>query len=514
MHAISQPRTRAAARFLPCATASSSGGYGVMARGKPPRRFTGGAVALGVWLNLVWPLPAPADWNNFGGNPQRCGLTSVLGPDAAEQLWANTDDFSIISWHPVTLGDRVFAIREAGFPGAVANDILVAYDLNTGGELWRFDVPYGGNSNEEWIAWVGGANGNHVYCARGGSGRTTPVYAVDVVSGTLAWTSTDETVAGPQDGFVFAPDGDILVGDFDQILRLSADDGSQVWRTPRLCSVSGNCGVVANETGVYYAIPVVGGHRIAKLDLATGAHLYDSPLMPGFTAQNAPFLSADGNTVYFARSQSNAAVDFLYAFEDDGAALNPLWSRPIRWTTSHEHGVGPDGSIYTFLPGDEFVRLDPLSGNVINTAGVLSPIGVGLSPRTAVSADGIVYVSNGWANTPSTNARTWAFAPDLGAPLFTLNLDNQNSGGPSLGAHGTLIVADRVGVYAYRTEAGACDGCDADCSGAVDLDDIAAFVSALLGEADNCSACQADANGDTAIDGRDVAAFVDCLLAT
>ena len=31
------------------------------------------------------------------------------------------------------------------------------------------------------------------------------------------------------------------------------------------------------------------------------------------------------------------------------------WSRPVRWTTSHEHGIGPDGSIYTFLQSEEFV---------------------------------------------------------------------------------------------------------------------------------------------------------------
>jgi len=65
-------------------------------------------------------------------------------------------------------------------------------------------------------------------------------------------------------------------------------------------------------------------------------------------------------------------------------------------------------------------------------------------------ADGKVYVSNGWADTPATNGRVWAFSPDLHSLLFTLVLDRQNSGGPSLAADGTLIVADRQGVFAYR----------------------------------------------------------------
>jgi outer membrane protein assembly factor BamB len=122
----------------------------------------------------------------------------------------------------------------------------------------------------------------------------------------------------------------------------------------------------------------------------------------------------------------------------------------MRWTTFHEHGIGPDGSIYTFLPGNEFVRLSSTDGSVINSAGVLQPIDTNLTPLTAVDADGRVYVSNGWASNPVTNGRVWAFSPDLQTLLFTLVLNRQNIGGPSLAADGTLIVADLRGVFAYR----------------------------------------------------------------
>ncbi len=241
-----------------------------------------------------------ADWNNFGGNAKRNGQASVAGPSAATLLWENNDDYSIIAWHPVTSGDRVFAIRESGFPGTLANDRLVAYDLNTGAEIWRVTVPYGGDPNEEWIAYVAGANNGHVYAARGGSGRTTPVYAFDVTDDSIAWASTHETVAGPQDGIVFAPTGDLLVGDFDKIARLSALDGSTVWSTSRSCPVSGNCGCVINADGVFIDEPAAGGNVVAKYDLATGVFMYESPAMPGFTDQNAPFVSSDGGTVDFA----------------------------------------------------------------------------------------------------------------------------------------------------------------------------------------------------------------------
>ncbi len=395
-----------------------------------------------------------ADWNNFGGNPARNGRTTVVGPDDDDLLWSNTDDPSIISWHPVTLGSRVFAIRESGFPqaGGPANDKLVAYDLATGEELWSKVAPYAGNPNDEWIAYIGGAHGGRVYCARGGSGRTTPVYAFDAASGDIAWTSTFETGAGPQDGFVFAPDGDVIVCEFDRATRLEAADGSIVWSVPRSCPVSGNCGCAVSDTAAYIDVPKPGpANAITKLDLATGNTLYSTPSIPGFTTQNAPFLSADGQTVYFARSQNNPAVDFLYAFEDNGAALVERWKRAVRWTTSHEHGIGADGSIYTFLPGDEFVRLHPATGDVLDTAGALAPIDGNLSPRTAVGSDGTVYVSNGWAGTPADGGRVWAFSADLSQNLFTLVLNRPNSGGPSLGQGGTLLVADLAAVRAYRT---------------------------------------------------------------
>ena len=178
--------------------------------------------------------------------------------------------------------------------------------------------------------------------------------------------------------------------------------------------------------------------------------------MAGFTAQNGPFVSPDGTTVYFSRSQNNPPYDNLHAFLDTGTGFTELWNRPVRWTTSHEHGIAADGSIYTFTQGDEFVRLDALTGAIVANAGVLSPIGSpNLSPKTVVDALGTVYVSNGWARTPASDGRIWAFSGDLTQNLFTLHMDRQNAGGPVLGRDGTLVVADRQAVYAYRSDCAA-----------------------------------------------------------
>ncbi|MCC6408777.1 MAG: PQQ-binding-like beta-propeller repeat protein [Planctomycetes bacterium] len=403
---------------------------------------------------LVSPAFA-SDWSNLGGNGARNGLSSEHGPTTGAVLWSNALDPAVIAWHPVTLGHRVFAIREAGFPqnGGAANDKLVCYDIDSGAILWSTVVPYSGSTATDWIAWIGGANGSRVYASRASNGKPKELEAFDAATGAHLWTSVAKSEAFAYDGVVFAPDGDPIVGDLSTLTRIDAATGTTVWTFNRTRPISGNCGAAVTDTAVYLDNGFFGSSQwITKLDLATGAFLYDSPHIPGGSEQNAPFVSPDGKTVYLARTQNNPATDFLFAFDDTGSALNVKWQTAVRWTTSHEHGIAADGSIYTFLPNNEFVRLDPATGLVASTAGILSPIGTGnLSPKTAVAANGVVYVSNGWANSPSTNGRVWAFSADLSTNLFTLNLTNPNQGGPALGANGTLIVADLAGVRAYRT---------------------------------------------------------------
>jgi outer membrane protein assembly factor BamB len=394
------------------------------------------------------------DWPNLGGNAARNGASAEHGPVTAVPLWSNTADPSLIAWQPVIEGTRVFTVRESGFPqnGGAANDAIVAYDLDTGQELWRTTLPFNGNTSQQWIAWIGGAKDGRLYASRASNNQPQPIQALAAATGAPLWTSVAQTDAFAYDGVVFAPDGDPIVGDQTDVYRIDSQTGQTVWHLSRVRSVSGNCGVAATASAVFADEVVGGGQRILKVDLATGLVLYASPTMPGFTEQNAPFLSPDGQAVYFARTQNNVSVDFLYAFEDTGSALVQKWSRPVLWTTSHEHGIGPDGSIYTFLQSGEFVRLDPVTGNVVDTAGVLSPLG-NASPKTAVDAGGNVYVSNGWASSPANNGRVWAFNADLSWNYFTLTLSRPNQGGPALGSKGTLVACDLGGVHAWRAPA-------------------------------------------------------------
>jgi len=468
--------------------------------------FVAPLLVVGIAAALAPPASAQ-DWTNSGGNAARNGQTQSLGPISGSDVRWNTPSASIIAWAPVTLGNRVFAIRETGFPqnGGAANDALVAWNLADGTEAWRLTLPFSGNTSQDWIAWVAGASNDTVYASRSGNGASVSqkMIAYNAANGAERWRSVANTTAGAYDGVVFAPNGDLLVADFRNVTRIRAIDGTTAWRVNRLASVSGNCGGAATANALFIVDAAVGGHVVKKLNITTGVQQYQSSVMAGFTAQNSPFLSADGSTVYFARSQNNAPFDNLFAFTDTGTSLTQLWARPVRWTTSHEHAIGPDGSIYTFLQDDSFVRLDAATGNVLNTAGILSPLGSpNLSAKTAVDASGIVYVSNGWASNPANNGRLWAFSADLSQLLFVLNFDRQNNGGPAIASDGTLIMADLTAVRAYQSaRAPSCVG-DFDGDNDTDSDDVLGFFTAF-DAGDNA----ADADGDGDTDSDDVIVF-------
>jgi hypothetical protein len=451
---------------------------------------------------------AASDWTNSGGNAARNGQSAALGPVSDADVRWTTPSSTLISWQPVTLGERIFAVRQTGFPtsGGAANDAVVCWNLATGTEAWRVTLPFSGNTSQDWIAWVAGASNGVVYASRSGNGASVAqkMYALNAATGAELWRSTDTTTAGSYDGVVFTPEGDLIVADFRNVTRIRASNGTTAWRVARLGSVSGNCGAAATSSSVFIVDAIAGGHTIKKLSIATGALVAQSSVMSGFTAQNSPFLSPDGSTVYFARSQNNPAVDKLYAFRDDGATLTALWNTPVRWTTSHEHAIGPDGSIYTFLPDDSFVRLNPTTGTVMNSAGILAPLGSpNLSAKTAVDASGIVYVSNGWASNPADSGRVWAFSADLSQLLFTLNLSRQNNGGPAIASDGTLIVCDLSAVRAFRSERTAPCPADFNQDGGVDGQDIEAFFRTW-----EDGLTEADVNQDGGIDGSDVETFM------
>jgi hypothetical protein len=397
-------------------------------------------------LLLALALAAPClaqDWTNAGGNAGRNGRTDAYGPLAATVAWSGSRT-SIIAWQPVIAGDRVFMVRQTGFPpgGEPNGSPVVCQDLRTGAELWAAHVPF---NTGDWTTWVAGVSDGKVYASRAGNGASVKakMYALDQATGATVWISQDLIDAGAYDGVVFAPNGDPIVGSFRDVWRIRASDGTTVWRASRLGSVSGTCGACVFGDAVYVADAAAGGNVIKRFSLTTGAFQYQSPVMAGFTIQNTPLVGPDG-TVYLSRTQNNASVDHFYAFADSGSALTQKWRVAAEWTTTSEFAIGKAGQVYMVQPGKILSALDPATGATLATyATPLSDVNI----RVAVDGDGRLFVANGGFPT----GRVYSFDPDL-TLRWSIPVANVNIGAPAVGHDGTLIVAGvGTNVQALRT---------------------------------------------------------------
>lgn len=385
-----------------------------------------------------------SDWSNSGGNAQRNGLSTSQGPQSSDLLWSGGRS-SIISWLPVTEGNRVYVVRQAGWPGSANDSVVVAMDLLSGQELWCIEIPY---HTDDWTTWVAGVNQGIVYASRSGNGASVldNLYALDAMTGETQWVSSVLIDAGPYDGVVFASDGDPVIASFTDIWRLNAQDGELVWHASRVGSVSGSCGGVLFGESLYVADAAPGGHILVRYDLNTGQRLYQSPVMSGFTLQNTPFVGPDG-TVYLSRTQNNPSVDFFYAFEDTGTAFEEKWHLPCAWTTFSEFAADDDGSVYCLLPGPRIGQIDSSTGEILSQSELVGTPGEYLSPHFAVDSWGIVFFSNGGF----ANGKVSVFTPSL-EPLWNVSVVNINIGGPSVGRNGVLVLCGTgTTMRAYQT---------------------------------------------------------------
>lgn len=454
------------------------------------------STTIAFFLALAGSTAAAQDgWSNSGGNAGRNGQSSEIGPAVDTVLWSGGPT-SLIAWQPVIEGKRVFVVRQNGFPPEpMSNESpVLAFDLDTGVQLWRRDLPW---LTGDWTTWIAGVNNGKVYASRSGNGASVKavLYALDAATGATLWQSAEKIDAGFYDGVVFAPNGDPVIASFTRIWRISAVDGSTVWSAARVGSVSGNCGGAIHNGAVYVADAVPGGHAIKKFDLATGAFLYQSPLMSGFTIQNTPMVAPDG-TIYLSRVQNNASTDFFYAIDDNGSAMTIRWSTPAEYSTRSEFAVAPDGDVYMFAPGKILQKRRASDGAIVSE--FATPITAdSFGPRMAVDAAGTLYVSNG----AFADGVVKALTQDLSTQLWSVNVTNINIGGPALGADGTLVVAGNGTQFkAFR---GPSCPADFDGSGFVDTDDFDAFVTAFEAGTDN-----ADFDGSGFVDTDDFDAFV------
>jgi outer membrane protein assembly factor BamB len=448
------------------------------------------AARLSCLIALSLTAPALADWSNLGGNQGRNGLTTAIGPTAPEPVWT-TGPSSIIAWNPCVEGNRIFVVRQTGFvPNGVPNESKVyALDLATGQTLWSFACPY---APGDWTANVYGVHDGRVYVGRGGNGSSVsaPVFCLDAATGAILWSSSEEVATGSYDGVVFTDEGDPIFATHLYIRRLNRQTGETVWNTVRNCSVSGDCGPALSGGSIYIDEVGPGGQKITRVDAASGAKLYSSAIMPGFTSQNTPMCGPNGR-VFYARTQTNPAVDFMYAWHDTGAAFELLWQQPAIGGAGSNHGLtADDGIVMVGLNGKLQVR-DQVTGELRHETANTVTASINQS-HVAVDGAGKIFYGNG--GFPGT---LFSFDPDLSL-RWSVTVPNLNQGGPVLAPDGTLVVCGTgTTLVTYRTEP-ACVPADLDCDGAVGPSDLGILLGAW-------GTAKADLSGDGVTGSEDLA---------
>lgn len=369
---------------------------------------------------------AAGEWNvAVGGDAARTGLCTAFGPESAAVLWQGGAS-AVISWQPVIDGDIAVMARCFDIQDTLHGTLIYAYDIHYGTELWTADLPVDFPSTD-WRNHVSAFMDGVVYASRAGNTNESYMYALDASDGSQVWKSEDTVDECSTEGASFAPDGDLVVGNFDSVMRIESSDGSTVWKTDRSSPTSNGSMVAVSGDRVYGWASGPSGPSIQVFDLGTGQYLYESPpVYGGYVQQTAPFTGPDG-TVYAPRCQNNPATDYLVAFEDTGSGLVEKWQVPLGFVTFSSFAVGADGSVYSYDRSGHVIRLDPATGNVLNTS---IDVEAGISTYMAADGAGRLFVAS--ENT------LYAFQADLSL-LWSENITGVDA--PAIAWDGTLVVS-------------------------------------------------------------------------
>lgn len=441
------------------------------------------------------------DWTvGSGGNALRNCRSTEVGPDAPDLLWQGGLP-AIVSQQAVIEGDVVVMARIANFTIPTGTTI-VAQDLHSGALLWDTQLPF--NDPSEWRSRVSGMRDGQVYATRGGNTVMAPLYALDVADGSIIWESQDLTDESTTAGVSYADNGDIIIGNFDSIMRIDKVDGSTVWTTSRICPTTDGCLASVSGDRLYYWDASASGPKVIVADLGTGDVLYASDgIGGGFIQQLGLLVSPDG-TIYAPRTQNNVVTDFFVALEDTGAALVEKWSTPIGYFPFGTMGVGPNGHPYTYLTDQDsglftVIELDPENGDILNSSDPL-PFNFPLVPRMAIDAEGTIFLTNG----SFAAGRVFSFDADL-TSRWSQPLNGVNIGGPALGQDGILIVCGTgTDVRAYDTAGPPPCPADLDGDGEVGPFDLATLLAAW----GPCPACSPDFDSDGEVGPFDLATLL------
>jgi hypothetical protein len=394
-------------------------------------------LAFLIWV-LGYALPVFAqslNWVTVGGNPQRNGLTSVLGPTAStDERWRRSIyPNSVINMPIFTFGGRAVTSRYTSLNPLRA--ILCCFDIATGDTLWTRS--YGQNA----VALVMGFNSNQIYVRDFQQNGTDSIFAVSPANGAVIWRSRFTVERGILWTANFTSNGDlILQNTTSRLMRINHTTGDTVWTTRRQIPNTGaEITAVLGNTIYGYEGFITQAKRLVAIDAATGRVKYFSEALPGDGDQEQSLVIGTDSTVFVTRDGGN-----LHALRDNGTGFTELWSR-VGWGdvgTLTQMATSQDTSLYVPF-GTRLYRLHSRSGAMLDSSAVLT-LNPRLQARMAIGRDGIVYVANSENTLSALTARL--------QPLWSRTTTSQNQAQPTLTDGGTLLFSSSGSeIFALRS---------------------------------------------------------------
>ena len=363
---------------------------------------------------------AASGWTEYQNTPAHTGRTdAAVAPKSLRRLWSVDTGPGITFSSPVIADGRVFV--------GTTDGQLEARDLETGEQLWVYDV------GDQLRGSPAVADGTVVI----GGGIDGGLVALDAETGEVTWqvatpgqltVYTQPTVI---DGVVYANTGPSAVD--DSVYAVDLASGEVLWSTPVAVGVFNG----AASDGERLYITSADEAAVIALDRATGEVEWT------VTRAGESFYSAasvaDG--IVYATTTNDAGIDgtLLALDSTDGAVV---WQRP-----DHGDAQGSSPAVYGDLvitgthANGAVVAYDRASGDVAWRYQDSGPVSASLM----TTADG--YVIGG------TQLDSVVFALDAatGRRVF---LDDVGANVTTSGAYdeGTYVTADTSGqLYAYRT---------------------------------------------------------------
>lgn len=412
------------------------------------------------------------EWNTAtGGNSGRTGFVSAMGPTEPSVLWEGSLS-AVIAEQPVIDGDVVVSARMESMVNLLHGTQIVAHNIWTGEILWQRELPVD-SAVADWRSRVMAISNGLVFATRAGDTNPGYLYALRLEDGSVAWRSADRIDESSIESPAFAGNGDLIVGNFNSLVRIRRSTGETVWSRSRGTPSSDSSAAALSATRAYIWEPSSTGPVVTAIDLATGARLYSSASLGAGVFQQVGLMVASDGTIYAPRTQNSPLTDAFVALQDTGTSLIEKWRVPMGYVPFASFGEGPDGSIYTYAPNRSVVRLDPQEGSVISRS---VPIESDFhQPRMTIGADGTIYMTNGGA----ALGRLYSFNADL-TERWRVEYPRSSLGGPALGSNGVLVVCGAgTDMTAYSTKTRLCSA-DWNNDGVIDSRDMADFLEAFF----------------------------------